>query len=526
MTTTLGIPREIRLRERRVAIVPEVAKALVGKGFAVALESGAGRAAGFEDAAYVAAGASIVARDGAWSADIVLKVAEPTLDEVPLLRMGATLVCHIFPARNAALVEALTAREATVVAMDKVPRSTIAQKCDALSSMAAIVGYRAVIEAAAAIAKPMSPKVTAAGKTPPTRVLIIGAGVAGLAAIGQAKAMGAVVRAFDTRKAAADEVKSLGGEFLELHFDEKGEGQGGYAKVMSPEFIAKEMELFAAQAPEVDIVITTALVPGAKAPLLWKAAHVAAMKPGSVVVDLAAHQGGNCELTKADEVVQAHGVTILGPTDLASRMAPVASTLYAKNLDHLLSEWGAGPSPDHAILGPMLVLLDGTTPPAPTPAPAPSAQPAAPTPLASTSTSAPPPHAVGLVAGKAAWRRWVFAAAGIVLIGIWAYLRFAMGGDRASNELQNFADELTIFILSCFVGWQVIWNVKPALHTPLMSVTNAISGIILIGGLYEGARNAPFDLRMLLGLLAIVLAMINVSGGFLVSQRMLKMFHK
>lgn len=503
-------------------------KALVGKGFDVVIESDAGLAAGFTNEAYVAAGATVVDRAAAWQAELVLKIDAPTIDEAALLGEGKTLVSHVWPARNAELVEALRARNATVVAMDKVPRSTIAQKCDALSSMAAIVGYRAIIEAAAALTKPLGSKVTAAGKTAPTRVLIIGAGVAGLAAIGQAKAMGASVRAFDTRKAAAEEVQSLGAEFLVLTFDEKGEGQGGYAKVMSPEFIAAEMALFKAQAPEVDIVVTTALVPGAKAPLLWTKEHVEAMRPGSVVVDLAAHQGGNCELTRADEVVVHGGVQILGPTDLTSRMAPTASTLYAQNLAHLLSEWGAGPSAAHAILGPMLVLDRGqtpapvTAPPAPLPAPVVRSPAPAPTP----EPVALPPHATSPIAGKPVWRRYAFAITGIALLGIWAFLRFATGNERASDELRTFADQLTIFILSCFVGWQVIWNVKPALHTPLMSVTNAISGIILIGGLYEGARNAPFDERMLLGLLAIVLAMINVAGGFLVTQRMLKMFRK
>lgn len=551
---SLGIARETRPRERRVALTPEIVKQLVGRGNAVVVEPGAGLSAGFADDAYVAAGASL---GDAWQADVVVKVEPPTVDEAARLKEGATLVSFVYPARNAAVVEALAARKTTVLAMDKVPRTTIAQKCDALSSMANLAGYRAVFEAAATFARPLAPQFTAAGKTPPAKVLVIGAGVAGLAAIGAAKAMGAQVRAFDTRKAAADEVRSLGAEFLELTFAESGEGQGGYAKVMSPEFIAAEMALFQAQAAEVDIVVTTALVPGTKAPILWTRAHVEAMKPGSVVVDLAAHQGGNCELTRPDEIVVHHGVSLVGMTDLASRLAPTASGFYAQNLAHLFDEWGDGPTAAHPILGPMLVLVAGQTPPpipvatpSPAAAPAPSTAaalrpdtaaasavanivaPASPAPIshgprtAHGRPSTVPPHAIGIVSHRPRWRFWAFSALGLALLGIWAYLRFSMRNANASADLATFADELAIFILACFVGWQVIWNVKPALHTPLMSVTNAISGIILVGGLYEGARDAPFDGRMLLGLLAILLAMINVAGGFLVTQRMLKMFHK
>ncbi|MCC6622234.1 MAG: Re/Si-specific NAD(P)(+) transhydrogenase subunit alpha [Deltaproteobacteria bacterium] len=537
VTDVIGIPRETRPRERRVAATPDVVKKLVQRGHAVVVEAGAGIAAGFADEAYVEAGATI---GDAWAAARVLKVEPPTVEECGKLREGATLVSFLWPVRNPEVIQALAGRKATVLAMDKVPRTTIAQKCDALSSMANLSGYRAVIEGAAALQRPLGAQFTAAGKTPPTKVLIIGAGVAGLAAIGAAKALGATVRAFDTRRAAADEVRSLGAEFLELKFDESGEGQGGYAKVMSPEFIAAEMALFQAQAAEVDIVVTTALVPGTKAPTLWTKAHVEAMRPGSVVVDLAAHQGGNCELTKADEVVVHRGVSVLGPTDLASKMAASASSFYAMNLWNLVDEWGEGPTPAHPILGPMLVLVAGE--PAPPPvvqavAPAPTApKPVAPVaPVAAAPAPARPArpshgkghgHAAPPAPPMSRLRRWIFWGIGVAIIATWAYLRYATGKNAVDPQIERFVDQLTVFVLACFVGWQVIWNVSPALHTPLMSVTNAISGIILIGGLLEGGRDAPFDARMLLGLAAILLAMINVAGGFLVTQRMLKMFRK
>jgi len=522
-----------------VAATPDVVKKLVQRGHAVVVEAGAGVDAGFADAAYVEAGATL---GDAWSAARVLKVEPPTVAECERLRDGATLVSFLWPARMPDVVAALARRKVTALAMDKVPRTTIAQKCDALSSMANLSGYRAVIEGAAALQRPLGAQFTAAGKTPPAKVLIIGAGVAGLAAIGAAKALGATVRAFDTRRASADEVRSLGAEFLELKFDEAGEGQGGYAKVMSPEFIAAEMALFAAQAPEVDIVVTTALVPGTKAPTLWTAAHVEAMRPGSVVVDLAAHQGGNCELTRADEVVVHQGVSVLGSTDLASRMSASASAFYAMNLWNLIDEWGAGPTPAHPILGPMLVLVAGE--PAPPPivaqAPTPTATPAAAATSAAPAPRPPAPrpapaghghkrggaHAAPPAPPMSRVRRWVLASIGVAIVAGWAYLRYATGKNAVDPQIERFVDQLTVFVLACFVGWQVIWNVTPALHTPLMSVTNAISGIILIGGLLEGARDAPFDARMALGLAAILLAMINVAGGFLVTQRMLKMFRK
>ncbi len=537
-------------------------------GYEVVVEVDAGLAAGHADASYEAAGARI---GDAWASDVVLKVEPPTPAEARRLNEGATLVSFIHPGRNPELVAVLATRKATVLAMERVPRTTIAQKCDALSSMGALAGQRAVLEAATALQRPLGAVFSAAGKVAPAKVLVIGAGVAGLAAIGAAKALGASVRAFDTRLAAKDDVKSLGADFLELDFRESGEGHGGYAKTMSPEFIAAEMALFAAQAAEVDVVITTALVPGTKAPILWTRAHVEAMRQGTVVVDLAAHQGGNCEVTRADEVVRhptAVGfVTVLGPTDLASRMAQTASELYAKNLLNLMAELSSpsafSVTPNHEIGGPMLVLLEGDAPPprAPAPPPSPSAKPAAapmrapdPTPARTRAPSAAPKHGAahsahasrpqghGQSLGPSAGghgqpfgpsaggvRRLLFPAIGLLLVAGWFLLRYATTSSAASamqREVENFVDQLAVFVLACFVGWQVIWNVTPALHTPLMSVTNAISGIIIVGGLLEGSHGGTFDARSVLGLLAVLLATINITGGFWVTHRMLKMFRK
>jgi NAD(P) transhydrogenase subunit alpha len=550
-----------------VALTPEATRELVGKGLAVTVEAGAGLASGHDDEAYRAAGATVGTAQDVWSAALVLKVEAPSPDEIARLSQGATLVSHLWPARNPDLVDLLARQKVTAIAMDRVPRSTIAQKSDALSSQAALVGQRAVLEAAALLERPLGAVFSAAGKVMPAKVLIIGAGVAGLAAIGTAKSLGAMVRAFDTRLAAKDDVKSLGAEFLELDFPESGEGQGGYAKVMSPEFIAAEMALFLAQAKEVDVVITTALVPGARSPILWTKAHVEAMRPGAVVMDLAAIAGGNCELTQADTMVHhpvAGGtVTVAGPTDLASRVARTASELYAKNILNLVAELGVPPKVTLAndIVGPMVVLLDGAPPPpraplaplAPgAPGPPSSAAPASaasasstPNPTGTTpntqtarrpaSVSAKkhvPAHpALGTLSHSRPARKHHFVLAGIGLLLVlgWFFLRYATSpapGGGMNAEVERFVDQLAVFVLACFVGWQVIWNVSPALHTPLMSVTNAISGIILVGGLLESGHEGPFDARILLGSLAVLLAMINVAGGFWVTRRMLKMFRK
>jgi NAD(P) transhydrogenase subunit alpha len=513
VATVIGVPRETAQRERRVAATPESVKKLTARGLKVQVQKGAGAAAGYPDAGYVEAGATLV--DDAWTgAEVVLKVRPPSLDEVPKLAEGALLISLVQPERNPALTEALAGRKATVLALEKVPRITRAQKMDVLSSMANLAGYRAVVEAAAHFQGFFSPQITAAGATPPAKVLIIGAGVAGLAALGAARALGGDVRAFDTRAAAREQVESLGGRFLEVKVTESGEGQGGYAKVMSPEFIAAEMELFREQAREVDIIITTALVPGAKAPILIPTDVVDCLKPGSVVVDMAAEQGGNCALTKPDEVVEHKGVHILGFTDLASRMAATSSRFFAMNLVHLLGELGTAEQItidlDNDVVRPALLLHQGEKLPPPPPK--------EPTPVVKKEPRPPPAAAKPkqeeiMKPTRSAWGTTVGGLA--VLAVLFGLGRFAP---------PDFLQHSTVFVLACFVGWQVVWAVTPALHTPLMSVTNAISGIIIVGGMLQ--IGSDFNLATILGALAVLVAAINISGGFLVTHRMLKMFRR
>ncbi len=519
----VGVPREVHAGERRVAATPDTTARLKKLGFEVLIESGAGEAASFPDAEYEKAGATLVSGAAElWGqSDIVLKVTPPEPDEADLLREGATLVSFFWPARNKELIERLAQRKVTVLAMDQVPRISRAQKLDALSSMANIAGYRAVIEAAGLFGRFFTGQMTAAGKVPPAKVLVIGAGVAGLAAIGAARGLGAIVRAFDTRPAVKEQVQSMGADFLELDFQEEGAGQGGYAKVMSKEFIAAEMALFAAQAKDVDIIITTALIPGRPAPRLLSEEVVESMHPGSVIVDLAAETGGNCALTKPGEVARHKGVAIVGYTDLPSRLAPTASQLYGNNLCHLLSDMGGAEGwhidlEDEVTRG-VLVLLDGELMwPPPKPEAAPAAKPAE---KPAPSKPAPPPAATSAQAPREdasvhGVRTAVFSIiAAAALVGL---------GMVAPKELLS---HVTVFVLACFVGWQVVWNVTPALHTPLMSVTNAISGIILIGGMLEISGHVTSSVTIL-GAAAVLLATINISGGFLVTQRMLRMFHK
>lgn len=515
----IGIPKEIRPGERRVAITPETVGRLLKLGFEVAIESGAGAGASFEDAAYQAAGVAIVP-DAAtlWSvSDVVLKVQPPEkkangAHEADLLRPGGTLISFLWPAKNKELIDRLALRKATVLAMDQIPRITRAQKFDALSSMANIAGYRAVIEAASFFGRFFTGQMTAAGKIPPAKVLVIGAGVAGLAAVGAARGLGAIVRAFDTRAEAREQVQSMGAEFLEVSLVEDGAGAGGYGKLMSAAFIAEEMALFLRQAKEVDIIITTALIPGKPAPTLITEEMVKAMRPGSVIVDLAAENGGNCALTHPGQVVVQHGVTIVGYVDLPSRLAPLASHMYGSNLGHLLSDMGGAEKwrvdLDDQVVRAALVLKEGELmwpPPkieAPSPAPKPDAKagallPATEKPKAKKSSGG----TVGLIIG------------GLLLAAL---------GTVAPKE---FLSHFTVFILACFVGWQVIWNVTPALHTPLMSVTNAISGIIVVGGLLQLSSELTGPVTII-GAVAVLLASINIAGGFLVTQRMLKMFHR
>ena len=516
----IGIPKEIHADERRVAATPETVEQLVKLGFSVTIEAGAGAAANFSDDAYKEEGAEIEADPKKlWAhSDILLKVRGPEVhpelcvDEVALLREGAVLISFIWPAQNKELLEKLAARKATVLAMDSVPRISRAQKLDALSSMANIAGYRAIIEAATHFGRFFTGQITAAGKVPPAKVMIIGAGVAGLAAVGVAGSMGAIVRAFDTRPEVKEQVESMGAEFLEVDFKEEGSGAGGYAKVMSPEFIKAEMELFARQAMEVDIIVTTALIPGKPAPKLISAGMVESMKDGSVIVDLAAEQGGNCALTEPGKVAVKHGVTIIGYTDLPSRLPTQSSQLYGTNLVHLLSDLCKQKNgnvfvdmEDDVIRG-ATVVKDGeiTWPPPPPKTPAIAhAKPAA----VETTVAAEPETP------KPQWGVPILMAVAGVLLA-------ALGQVAPPAFLAHF----TVFVLAVFVGYMVIWNVTPALHTPLMSVTNAISGIIVIGALLQ--VSSPDALVWILGAIAILIATINVFGGFYVTQRMLQMFRK
>ncbi len=519
----IAVPREVHAGERRVATTPDVVKQIIKLGFEVSVEAGAGAAASYADEAYVEAGATLVADTRAlWSeADVVFKVrapeAHPTLGchEVELLRAGQTLISFIWPGQNPDLMEKLAATGANVLAMDSVPRISRAQKMDALSSMANIAGYRAIVEAAGVFGRFFTGQITAAGKVPPAKVLIIGAGVAGLAAIGTAKSMGAIVRAFDTRPEVKEQVESMDAEFLMLDFKEEGGGTGGYAKTMSKEFIEAEMALFAEQAKEVDIIVTTALIPGKPAPKLITAEMVASMRNGSVIVDLASEQGGNCELTVPGEIAVRHGVSIIGYADLPSRLATQSSQLYATNLRHLLTELSPAKDgnvvinmDDEAIRG-ATVIKEGTItwpPPPPTLSAAPK--------KATAATPPPKAHGHGHAAAPSnpLTTLAVMAAGALVLWGL------------GSVAPAAFMSHFTVFVLACFVGYQVIWNVKPALHTPLMSVTNAISGIIVIGALLQISTEG--FMITLLSAAAILLATINIAGGFLVTQRMLRMFQK
>ena len=508
----IGVPREIYAGEKRVATTPDVAAQLIKLGFQVTVESNAGVEANYSDAAYEAAGCSIVgSADELWSgADIVLKVRGPETEETQRLKSGQTLISFLYPAQNPELLQQLTERGVTVMAMDSIPRISRAQKVDALSSMANIAGYRAVVEAAQHFGRFFTGQITAAGKVPPAKVLVIGAGVAGLAAIGAAQSMGAIVRSFDTRPEVKEQIESMGAEFLMLDFaDEDGSGEGGYAKVMSDEFIKAEMELFAEQARDVDIIITTALIPGKPAPRLITAEMVESMKDGSVIVDLAAEQGGNCELTEPGKVAAHHGVTIIGYTDLPSRLAAQSSQLYATNLRHLLTD--LTPEKDGQIVVNMedevirgaTVCKDGETT-WPPPAPKLSAAPAKAKPAPAPVVEKKKPSVLGPIIAM--------VIAGLALLGL------------GSVAPQDFMSHFTVFVLACFVGYMVIWNVTPALHTPLMSVTNAISSIIVIGALMQ--ISSETEVIKWIAVATVGVTAVNIFGGFAVTRRMLEMFRK
>ena len=535
MSLRIGIPREVFPGEKRVATVPDVVAKLIKLGFSVGVESGAGDAANFADDTYRAAGAEVVQGAAAlWAgSDIVFKVRPPSADEVALMREGGMLIGFVWPAQNPELMQQLAAKRATVLAIDALPRQlSRAQKMDALTSMAGVSGYRAVVEAANAFGRFFNGQITAAGKIPPAKVFIAGAGVAGLAAIGTAANLGAIVRANDTRAEVADQVVSLGGEFVKVDYEEEGSGGGGYAKVMSEGFLAAQRAMYAQQAKDADIIITTALIPGKPAPKLITAEMVMSMKPGSVIVDMAAEQGGNCELTVPGEAVVRHGVTIVGYTDLVSRLAKQSSTLYSNNLLRLTEELCKNSEgrkdglinvnmDDDALRG-LTVIKDGTiTWPAP-----PIKQAAAPKPKAAMPAAAPKGHGHGAGAPMSVQSLVTVFGIGAVLFGL-------VGVYAPASFLSHF----TVFVLACFIGYMVVWNVTPSLHTPLMSVTNAISSIIAIGALVQvappltstvggGGIDRPNALILGLAVFALALTAVNMFGGFAVTRRMLAMFRK
>ena len=510
----IGVPKEIHEGEKRVATTPEVIGHLRKLGFEVIVEAGAGNGAHFSDAAYTEAGATIANNaKSVWSdSDIILKVRGLELNgpEMDLLKEGQILISFLWPAQNPDLLKKLADKKVIAMAMDMVPRISRAQKMDALSSMANIAGYRAVVEAAQNFGRFFTGQITAAGKVPPAKVMVIGAGVAGLAAIGAAKSMGAIVRAFDTRPEVKEQIESMDAEFLELDFEEEGSGTGGYAKVMSKEFIAAEMALFAEQAKEVDIIITTALIPGKPAPELILEEHVVAMKDGSVIVDLAAEQGGNCKLSEAGKIVKVHGVSIIGYTDLPSRMAAQASQLYGTNLRHLLTDMTKEKDgnakvdfEDEVVRGATAVKGGEIT--FPPPAPKLSAAPAKP---------AEKPAEVKPVEEESS------AMGPLITFGVGALALFGLGAIAPASFMAHF----TVFVLACFVGYMVIWNVSAALHTPLMSVTNAISSIIVIGAILQ-ISSGEKTIMWVAGF-AVLITSINIVGGFAVTRRMLEMFRK
>jgi NAD(P) transhydrogenase subunit alpha len=509
----IGVPRETHPGERRVATTPEVAAQLQKLGYEVVVETNAGAEASFSDETFRAAGCTIA--DSAadiWSgADIILQVRPPESDQASGLKESQTLISFLYPGQNPELLEQLTKSGGTALAMDSVPRISRAQKMDALSSMANIAGYRAVVEAAQHFGRFFTGQITAAGKVPPAKVLVIGAGVAGLAAIGAAKSMGAIVRSFDTRPEVKEQVESMDAEFLMLDFeDEDGSGEGGYAKVMSDEFIKAEMALFAEQAEDVDIIITTALIPGKPAPKLITAEMVESMKDGSVIVDLAAEMGGNCELTVPGEVAVRSGVSIIGYTDLPSRLAAQSSQLYGTNLRHLLTDMTPEKDgklvldlEDEVVRG-ATVCTGGETlwPP---PAPKLSAAPAKPAPApAPEPKEEKKPGLMGPIIGM--------IVGGLALLGLGAVAP------------PSFMAHFTVFVLACFVGYMVIWNVTAALHTPLMSVTNAISSIIVIGALLQISSDVP--VIKWIAVATVLITAVNIFGGFAVTRRMLEMFRK
>ncbi|AWM85535.1 Re/Si-specific NAD(P)(+) transhydrogenase subunit alpha [Microvirga sp. 17 mud 1-3] len=520
----IGALREISPGENRVAMTPDSAILLNKLGHACVIQAGAGMAAGFTDAVYAAAGVEVFPSAEAVfaAADVVVKVRAPEMTEAEMLRQEQTLISFFWPTQNPDLLEQARAQGATVIAMDMVPRISRAQKMDALSSMANIAGYRAVIEASNAFGRFLTGQVTAAGKVPPAKVLVVGAGVAGLAAIGTATSLGAITYAFDVRPEVAEQIESMGAQFVFLEFEgaQDGAANGGYAAPSSPEFREKQLAKFRELAPEIDIVITTALIPGRPAPKLWTQDMVAAMRPGSVIVDLAAERGGNSDLTVPDEkVVTENGVTIIGYTDFPSRMAAQASTLYANNIRHFLTD--LTPNKDGIIVHNMDddVIRGATV-----------------THQGAITYPPPPPKVQAIAAAKpkekvreltpeekrareaAAFRSQTRTQVGLLVAG---GLLIALVGAYAPA---SFMAHFIVFALACFVGFQVIWSVSHSLHTPLMAVTNAISGIVVLGALLQ--VGSGHWLVVSLASLSFLIATINIVGGFLVTRRMLAMFQK
>ena len=521
----IGTPKEIIEGEARVAMTPDSALQLQKLGHSCVIEAGAGMAAGFSDKAYEEAGVEVVKTAAAlWkAADIVAKVRPPSEAEVKKMNEGQTLISMFYPVANESLMKQAAAKGANVIAMDMVPRISRAQKMDALSSMANIAGYRAVIEAGNNFGRFFTGQITAAGKVPPAKVLVVGAGVAGLAAIGTATSLGAITYAFDVRPEVAEQVESMGAQFVYLDFAEAvqdGAATGGYAAPSSPEFREAQLAKFRELAPDMDIVITTALIPNREAPELWTPDMVAAMKPGSVIVDLAAERGGNCKLTKMDEkIVTENGVTIIGYTDFPSRMAAQSSTLYATNIRHMMTDLTPGKDgqivhnmEDDVIRGATVTFnKDVTFPPPPPKVAAIAAQ----KPKEKAKELTPEEKRANEVAAfKAQTRNQV------TLLAVGAVLLLAVGLVAPASFMQHFI----VFVLSVFIGFQVIWNVAHSLHTPLMAVTNAISSIIILGALIQIGSSSM--LITLLAALGIFMAAINIVGGFLVTRRMLAMFQK
>ena len=521
----IGTPKEIFDGENRVAMTPDSALALQKLGHDCVIEAGAGEKAGFTDAAYEAAGVAVVKTAAAlWKeAEVVAKVRPPSDDELKRLHEGQTLISFFYPGSNEDLMKKAAETGASVIAMDMVPRISRAQKMDALSSMANIAGYRAVIEAGNNFGRFFTGQVTAAGKVPPARVLVVGAGVAGLAAIGTSTSLGAITLAFDVRPEVAEQIESMGAEFVYLDFEEAqqdGSATGGYAAPSSPEFREAQLKKFRELAPQVDIVITTALIPNRPAPVLWTKDMVEMMKPGSVIIDLAAERGGNCELTKPDEkIVTDNGVTIVGYTDFPSRMATQSSTLYATNIRHMMTD--LTPEKDGVVNHNMEDdVIRGAT-----------------ITHAREVTFPPPPPKVQAIAAqkpkekpkeltpeeKKAAEQAAFKAqtkSQVTLLAVGTVVMLLIGAVAPASFMSHFI----VFALACFVGFQVIWNVSHALHTPLMAVTNAISGIIILGALLQiGSGNW---LVVILSFIAVLIASINIVGGFLVTRRMLAMFQK